>query len=469
MTSHQQKTVQRYLGILENQTVYVVRFLPGGTLTFVNSALASITGLEPEQLLGQSFYQFIHEEDRAHAVRTIESLTPEAPFAVLENRVTLADGAHWHQWEHRALFDEDGSFTEYQATGRDITRLKQLEKSLRESEARYRSVVENQTEIITRYLPDGRSIFVNECYCRFFGVPADQALRETWLCHVFPEDIPLVEHQLCGMSAGNPVVAMEVRVFSASCELRWVQFVNRGFYDEQGQLVQTQAVGRDVTDRKEAEEILKRYMQRLITQEEDLRSAIAMELHDDVGQELTALALDLSHIRATLDGRSDDDPRPVLADAMNLARTINKTARDLMVSLRPTQLEQLGLAEAIRCHAERFKKRSGIAVSLSSAEEFPRLKIDQELALFRITQEALNNVLKHAEATRVSIVLEHDHGRPTLTISDNGKGFRLQELQRQKDRFGWGITTMRERAKMIRGSFMLESAPGAGTTITVEL
>ncbi|HJV33679.1 PAS domain S-box protein [Geomonas sp.] len=120
----------RYRDIVENQTEFVDRYLPGGILTFVNNSLAKLTGHRPEDLLGKSFYPFLHEDDRAQVVAAIEALTPENPFVVVENRVELPDGLHWHQWKHCAITDSEGKIVEYQATGRDVTERKQMQDIL---------------------------------------------------------------------------------------------------------------------------------------------------------------------------------------------------------------------------------------------------------------------------------------------------------------------------------------------------
>jgi PAS domain S-box-containing protein len=121
---------QRYRDIVENQTEYVDRYLPGGILTFVNNSLASVTGKMPEELVGISYFPFVYEEDRAELIRTIESLSAENPTAVFENRVQFPDGLHWMQWKHCALTDCDGNIVEYQATGRDVTELKQMQDAV---------------------------------------------------------------------------------------------------------------------------------------------------------------------------------------------------------------------------------------------------------------------------------------------------------------------------------------------------
>jgi two-component system, NarL family, sensor histidine kinase UhpB len=719
------RSEQRYRCIVEDQTVYVSRYLPGGIFTFVNNALAGITGLTPEQLVGSSFLPFLHEDDRAQVMRTVESLTLKNSIAMLENRVLLEDGTHWHVWEHRALFDESGSIVEYQAIGRDITRQRLAEKSLQESERAYRAVVEDQSEFITRFRPDGSYLFVNGAFCRFFGKTREQVVGSNWRPDALADDIPMIEARLAQLTPENPVVVIENRVISGSGAERWIQFVNRGFFNGDGDLVETQAVGRDITgtkqlekvlreselrysalfankisaiahcrvitdekglpvdyrilqvneayeriigirkadiegrtvrevfpgvennsfdyigvlgrialeggeasyetlleatgqylsiytyspspgefttiftdiserkrgdealrksesdlteaqrvahigswhwdavadtiwwsdelyriyqkvpgaslpsyqqdqgnytpesaarltavvqetmksgapylidlerrvgagprkwvqgrgeavrdasgqitglrgtvqditDRKRDEETLQRYAHRLIVLEEDLRKKVSRELHDDIGQELTALGLNLAHIGCHLHPEASDDLRATLADSRALTKEISRSVRNLMVELRPTQLEEYGLASAIRSYARQFEQRTGLAVAVQDAPQFPRLASHTEINLFRITQEALTNSAQHAFADRVRIDLELSGSCARLTITDNGNGF-LRQSPAATGSSGWGLTIMRERADLVGGSFQLKSEPGAGTSITIEI
>jgi PAS domain S-box-containing protein len=124
------KSEQRYRDIVENQPEYVDRFLPGGILTFVNNSLAALTGKKPEELLGLSFFPFLHADDRDMVARTIESLSADNPTAVQENRIAFSDGIHWMQWKYCVLTDTDGNILEYQATGRDVTERKRMQDEL---------------------------------------------------------------------------------------------------------------------------------------------------------------------------------------------------------------------------------------------------------------------------------------------------------------------------------------------------
>jgi len=244
-------------------------------------------------------------------------------------------------------------------------------------------------------------------------------------------------------------------------------FTKSPLRDAEDRIVGIVGLGFDITARKEVEEALKRYAQRLVVVEDELRKQIAVELHDEVGQELAALSFNLTHMERNLTDHVEE-LRATLVDSRALTKAIHRSVRSLMVSLHPTQLEDEGLVSALGGYVKQYRKRVGISVTLRAQPDFPRLDALREIALFRIVQEALNNVLKHAGAAKVTITLSDDGKSTRLCVSDNGKGFVTGELPRQFSDSGWGLTIMRERAESIGGSFQVVTGPGRGTAITVE-
>ncbi|MFZ3138753.1 MAG: PAS domain S-box protein [Thermodesulfovibrionales bacterium] len=160
-------------------------------------------------------------------------------------------------WWCRVLKDDRGNVTGALSTARDITESKHYEEALRISEEKYRSVIENQTELVCRFNPDGTFIFVNEVFCLFFGKTKDELIGNKWFPLPVDEDINIVQEKLLTLSPTNPIVIIENRVVSSKGDIHWIQFVNRGFFDLHGVLLEIQSVGRDITERKQVGKTLR--------------------------------------------------------------------------------------------------------------------------------------------------------------------------------------------------------------------
>ena len=217
-----------------------------------------------------------------------------------------------------------------------------------------------------------------------------------------------------------------------------------------------------------AEEAVRRHAHRLIELDEELRKRIALELHDDIGQELTALILNISSAAKSLDAASGLPLLTSLEDSKNLAVRINRTVRTMMAELRPPQLDDYGLVATVRWHASQHALRSGISISVYAEEEFPRLPPGREVVIFRIVQEALTNVAKHASATKADILFQTAGTTARISIVDDGAGF-LPQGGVGEPASGWGLTIMRERAELIGGQLQIESVPGEGTALIIEV
>jgi signal transduction histidine kinase len=172
------------------------------------------------------------------------------------------------------------------------------------------------------------------------------------------------------------------------------------------------------------------------------------------------------------DGIKDVAPKKLTARAKvsgKMIKSISQTVKNIMVGLRPQVLDDYGLLATLRWHADLFSKRTDIAVTIETDEAFPRLAMEKETALFRISQEALMNVLKHATARNVTINLRRSGGMIRFAVVDDGKGFLSEAPSLIRNGSGWGMKIMRERAELIGGFFHVNSASGRGTTISVIL
>lgn len=219
----------------------------------------------------------------------------------------------------------------------------------------------------------------------------------------------------------------------------------------------------------ESQNQLRGLSQQLVQVQEDEFSHLAEELHDRVGQDMTAINVNLNILQTLLPRNVSEDVIARLADTEKLVIESVKRMRTTMTELRPPMLDQYGLSAALYWYSEQYQRRTEIHVKVNDRYmKNTRLPTDAEIALFRIAQEALNNVAKHASATRVDIELFEEDGNVMMAIRDNGMGFdakskNLRNLQH------WGVTLMQERARAINGKFLLRSVPGQGTQIVVQL
>ena len=225
---------------------------------------------------------------------------------------------------------------------------------------------------------------------------------------------------------------------------------------------------RDVTHEKRTELERAELLKRLVRAEEEARQRISRELHDGVGQHMAALALGLTALRELQDSGKVHD---LASQLQSLSRELAKDLHRIAAELRPVALDDLGLASALRNHLGAWSARHGVATELQgSVLDGERLPMDVETALYRIVQEALTNVAKHAGAQRVDIVIEQHGENVRMAIEDNGCGFDDATTSKSPDgRRPLGLIGMRERAELVGGSFEVESRPGAGTTIFVRI
>jgi len=209
------------------------------------------------------------------------------------------------------------------------------------------------------------------------------------------------------------------------------------------------------------EENLKFFSRRLIEVQEEERRAIARELHDEIGQSLTALKLSVEIIADSLPSEHADNIRPIeesLGELLSIVRNIS-------LDLRPAMLDELGLVKTLLWYFERYTSQTGISVDFIQTGADRRFNQQSEIALYRITQEAMTNVARYAEIMRVLVEFIIEQERVTVRIKDEGRGFDVENAVNS----GSGLSIMRERAIISKGTFSLSSAPGKGTEITVEI
>jgi two-component system sensor histidine kinase UhpB len=274
-------------------------------------------------------------------------------------------------------------------------------------------------------------------------------------------------------------VSLEKRFIGKDGALTWGRVTALLIRDAQGTPQYFTSFVEDITGQRRAEQRelqeeralleathkLQALTRQLVESDELQRRRIAGELHDRVGQNLSALNINLDLALGMLAG-AQPELKLRLADSLSLVEGTLQTIENLMAELRPPLLDEYGLAAALGLHVKEFAKRNGVRVEVRDPEEIGRsLRPEAAIALFRIAQESLVNVAKHAEASQVSIVLARQDDGTALSITDDGRGFDVHD--RLSHRTRWGVTTMQERAAAVGGALYLESSPGTGTTVRV--
>jgi signal transduction histidine kinase len=217
------------------------------------------------------------------------------------------------------------------------------------------------------------------------------------------------------------------------------------------------------------EKMLSELLDQVVGAQEAERQRIARELHDATGQSLTAIALGLRGIEG-LTAAGKAVPAQQIHEIVTFATGALGELRQLIADLRPSQLDDLGLVAALQWYAQEYERRHGQSVAFAVNGQPARLSAEYETVIFRIAQEALTNIAKHARATQVTVTVAYQPGRIAVTVADNGRGFDPATLTaRNGQRPGWGLLGIRERALLLGGSCDIHSAPGAGCCIRVEI
>jgi PAS domain S-box-containing protein len=465
------RSEERYRLIVENQTEFIVKWLPDTTRTFVNESYCRCFGISEDECVGTSFLPLVVPGLHAAILRKISSITPDNPEQTDEHLSIVAGGeTRWQQWTDRGTFDAQGRLIEVLSTGRDITERKRVEEALRESEERFRSAFDFAAIGMALVAPDGRWLKVNRSLCDIVGYTEEEMLARDFQSITHPDDLDTDLGFVRQMLDGSiPYYHLEKRYFDKQGDLVWILLSVSLLRDRRGEPLYFISQIQDITERKRAVETLQGYNLRLkalshqiLETQETERRRIARELHDEVGQMLTTIGLRLHQLK---DVCGPEAHSALNQDISFVNRTIEQV-RELSLNLRPPMLDVLGLEAALRWYAENQHQRTGLDVQLVGHLEGPRLDPDLEIACFRVVQEALTNIVRHAHAKRVWVELQEEDSKLHLVIHDDGIGFDAAAKRECAGRGrSFGVLAMQERVELLAGQFEVESAPGAGTWI----
>jgi PAS domain S-box-containing protein len=311
---------------------------------------------------------------------------------------------------------------------------------------------------------EGNYIRINKAAERLSGYTREEIVGHNFWEFIPPDHVRQVRDHFCTKLAQKGESNYEVEMITRDGHRVPVEVSSRAIY-ENGVLVGVQGMVRDITERKWAQEALQMFSHRLIEAQEEERRRIARELHDQIGQALTAVKMNLYTVQQVC---NSNETRSYVKDNIEAVDQALCLVRDLSVDLRPPVLDDLGLATALRWYVDRYTSRTGLKVEVVSElpdenERFPR---DLETACFRIAQEALTNVVRHANATQVVVRLAKEGNVLVLAIKDDGVGFDLESVRHREPRAATlGLSSMHERAHSAGGTIEIDSKVSEGTEI----
>jgi PAS domain S-box-containing protein len=456
-----------------------------GNVTFVNPAAASLLGWRADELIGRSMQKLVRQtradgtDYTADEYPIMRSLRQGMIQHSVDEMFWRKNGTGFPVEYSSTPILEDDRIVGAVLTFRDISRRKEAELALRKSEEQLRAFVDSSEDGIITMDAGGSIVFCNRGAERLFGYARADLLGQPMTQLLAERNHPRYWRIVLGAGAA-PVEAEHGTLF----EFIGTKRDGTEFPLELSLSTWTIPSGRfftgiihDITGRKRAEQELHQALEgvrtlshKLEAVREDERTRIARELHDELGVGLTCLKLDLSRIRTLVTGDLVPRERAKLTDKVqSMTQQIDATitaVQRIVAELRPGVLDDLGLVAAIEWQCRDFKRRTGIECAFATGIEDLELERGQATAVFRICQEALTNVARHAAATKTKVRLEAAGDDLLLEVWDNGAGVPEVRLSDPKS---FGLQGMRERARGYRGMLTISSEPGHGTAVRLRL
>jgi len=467
---------EKYRRIVENANEGILLMGTDARITFVNPKLAEMIGYGEEEVENLSILNFVYDDDKDKAVNYITK-NKEGIGESFEFRMKHKDGAErWVSINAVPVFDENNNYDGGLAFVTDITHQRETEEGLQRTNEMLRALINYSPLGIIILDKDGKTELWNPASAKMFGWSSEEVIGRM-LPIVPPEKTE--EHTALRkmIMDGNSFTGKEVVRRRKNRKKINVSISASPLFDSEHHPIGISSFLMDITDRKIAEREreklfkqinsarnrLKILSAKLISVQEAEKRNISRELHDEIGQTLTAIKIDLQRIK---NDTVTEEKISLIDDCTALVEKTISGVRNLSLDLRPSIIDDLGLAASLRWYTDRFYQRTGITVKSEIEKVDEVLPSECAITLFRICQEALTNIAKHAEADYVKVALNQNKNFISLTIEDNGKGFDLQKaLKMAAKGKSLGLLGMQERAELLGGRFKISSDQGHGTLI----
>lgn len=441
---------QEFRALVEHSPDLVARYDTECRRTYVNPALAQALGAEPPALLGRKPSELA--ESPADQVERYEAELREVVASGESRSMDVVRGTTHIQLRLVPEHDAQGRVASVLSIGRDVT-------TVMETQRRLATLLDNMPDLVARFDAEGRNVYVNPAVSRISGWPLERFIgrRPSWPGLESEQRLRAAVQQVIDEGAPQSLELPWPAADGERCfELRLLPEPDEGG----GRTVL--AIAREVTERKRVEQLVRELGFRREAAREEERKLIARELHDELGQLLSALRFEVSVLRMRF-GAAQPAVAERAASMLSLVDSVIRLQRDLVSSLRPAVLD-MGIGAALEWLVGEFRERNGIDCTLQLSESQIDLDPDQTTVVFRIVQESLTNVTRHAHARRVQVAVRRIDDDYVVSVEDDGRGFDPDAARSPKS---LGLLGLQERALMLGGRLEIRSAPGAGTAVIV--
>jgi PAS domain S-box-containing protein len=437
---------------------------PTGHIASWNAGAQRIKGYPADEIIGKHFSVFYPREVAASGwpEHELKVAAAEGRFEDEGWRVRKDGSQFWASVVITALREADGSLRGFAKVTRDLSIRRRAEQALRETEERYRLLVEGVKDYAIFLLdPAGHVVTWNVGAERINGYKANEIIGQHF-SKFYPEE---------AIRAGWPTHELEAAAGTGQLEDEnwrvrkdgsrfWANVIITALRDSGGKLYGFSKITRDMTERRQLEDRLRELSGRLLRVQDEERRRIARELHESLSQELSAMKMLLES--ALMGGKLEAPAKDSLEEALQLGDRVLQSVRSLSYLLHPPLLDDAGLVPALQWYADGVAKRCNIEVKLEiRPAKFPRLASEIETSIFRIVQEALTNVYRHSGSKTADVLLEQSAGRACVRIRDYGKGIPPDVQRKLSAAVGVGIGGMRERTRQCGGDLSISNAePG---------